>query len=106
MIAKLVANKLRGRTVIALGASFNYRDALLVVHDMQRRALQCHGRASGAKLTIDLEPGQIEALFGACGRHAARLPLCDFTNALPRCVIDIPSGLRGAAVDDLPCSSL
>lgn len=89
VVAELVADELRRRGVVARRierARLHQGDALLVVHDVQRLALQ-RGRvhANRAIMTpVDLEAAEVDPLFDEIGRFLPHL-----AHALARGVIDI-----------------
>ena len=71
------------------------RDALLVVHDVQRLALQLDRVAIVLILAIDLEAAQVDALFHTRGRlPGGGLALGHLAHALPAGVVDVPGRLR------------
>src|SRR5688572_6711810 len=73
MVANLIANELRWRRVAAPrieGSRFYEGDALLVVHDMQRLALQ---PLRALAPPVDLEAAEVNALFDEVGRFLPHL---------------------------------
>src|SRR6266566_5007839 len=83
MIAELIPNQLSSRTAVALRTHFNKRDPLLVVHDVQRFALQRDRASRAVVLAVHLEATQIRPLL----RDGPVLPLGDLSHALAAGVI-------------------
>src|SRR5258708_18135362 len=104
VVAELVASDLSRRVVAAQRARLDQGDALLVVHDVERFALQGGGdRAAGTSTihAVDLEAAQVDALFGErWGLSWSSIAFSDFAHALAACVVDVVGGLRRPTVGD------
>ncbi len=65
MIAELVARQLCWRLIFADGSRFDHCHTLLVIHQMQRLALESNSLAIAAVLAVDLEVAQVDSLVAA-----------------------------------------
>ncbi len=98
MIGKLIAQRRRwrGKKPAADGRCLDQRDALNVIHDMQRFTGARDG-AGGIVFPVEFEATQIKPLV--LGR--AILPLGDLAHALATGIVDIVGRFRRAAASDL-----